>query len=210
MTTFELSSSEFLIAMPFMSGEDALATQDGTAPFGGANLTGANFTGANFAHSNLEGVNLTGANLTGANFFGADLTGASLENANLSSANFTYANLENANFTYSNLENAFFVHTRLVGTKFYGANLRNANLRNVNLTGAEGIAVIYLPGMSLHGNFLYAVAGETVMFKAGCFWGNEADLRAKVLQEKGESKSARLYLAAIDLVIMALEADGAK
>ena len=166
--------------MPFMSGEDALDTADGTAPFGGAdltgeNLTGANLTGANLTDANLEEANLTGANLSGANFEDARLVGANLE-----------------------------------GAKFYGVNLCNATLREAYLSGTKGIAAVYLPGMSLHENFLYAVAGESAMFKAECFWGNEADARAKVLEERGESKSAKLYLSAIDLAIMALEADGAK
>jgi len=207
MTKFELSSSEFLIAMPFMSGEDALATQDGTAPFGGADLTGARLRGADLTGANLEGAILEGATFTDAFFMGANLEDARLADANLEDANLAYTNLAGANF-----EDARLVGTTLRGAKFYGVNLCNANLRGANLSGAKGIAAIYLPGMSTRTEdaFLYAVSGATVMFKAGCFWGTEAELRAKVLQEKGDSKSAKLYLAAIDLAIMALEADGAK
>lgn len=93
---YQMTRKEIIIVAAFMSGADALPTQDGSSPFEGANLEGAyledaNLVGANLRGANLRGASLRGAYLVGANLFGADLRGANLRGANLFGANLEVA-----------------------------------------------------------------------------------------------------------------------
>jgi len=96
VSTFKISGSDFLTAVAFMCGEDALSTMDGSFPFSGANLRGTDLRGAD-----LRGANLYEADLREANLYEADLRGANLYEADLRGANLYEADLreaENADF----------------------------------------------------------------------------------------------------------------
>jgi hypothetical protein len=145
-----------------------------------ANLFSANLRDANLRDANLRGANLRGADLRGANLRDADLRGANLRDANLRDANLRDANLRGANLR--------------------GADLRDANLFSADLSGANGILILYVPSMSSRGDYLYAVQhSESLMVKAGCFWGTLAEFKDKVMSEKGEdSLYATLAIPALE------------
>ena len=85
-----------------------------------------------------------------------------------------------------------------------GANLYGADLRGANLYGVNGIAAAYVPGMSSRSDYVYAVKHEsTIMILAGCWWGTLEDTRQRVTSEKGDSLSAKLYIAALDMFELA-------
>lgn len=89
----------------------------------------------------------------------ADFTGADLEEANLRGADLRGADLEEADLT--------------------GANLRGAGLRGAYLEWARGIKLF--KSMPTSGRTVYAVAGDSWMIKAGCFWGTLDELENRVL-----------------------------
>src|SRR3990167_7045579 len=76
------------------------------------------------------------------------------EKADLSKADLFKADLTGANLRWAILT---------------GAILTGANLTRADLSGARGILTIG-PGGS-RGDMLYAVHGEIVMIKTGCYWG---------------------------------------
>lgn len=108
--------------------------------------------------------------------YGAYLYGAYLEGANLYGANLEGANL-------------------------YGTDLERANLEGAYLERAKAVIAAYIPGMSSRGDYLYAVQHtDTIMVKAGCWWGTAADFRKRVNDVYGSNRHAQLYLKALDLI----------
>lgn len=81
-------------------------------------------------------------------------------------------------------------------------DLRGADLWGADLRGAKGIACLYVPGLSSRGDHLYAVKhDETVMIKAGCWWGSLEAFKLRVIEEKGVD---HLYIAAAELLAKGL------
>jgi len=134
-------------------------------------LHGANLRKVDLSGANLSKANLREANLRGANLFGADLRDADLYRANLSGA-------------------------YLYGANLYGANLSVANLRGADLSGAGAIWSCG-PGGS-RGDMLYVVRhSDTIMVRAGCFWGTLEAFAAAVEQTHGDNEYGRYYRAVI-------------
>jgi hypothetical protein len=147
------------------------------------------------------------ADLRGANLFCADLGGANLSAANLGGANLSAANLYGANLGGANLSAA-----NLRGADLYGANLSAANLRyaylvGANLRSARGIVAIGPVGS--RGDLLYVVRHEHgLMYKTGCFWGDEETFLAAIEETHGDNQHARAYRAAVELAKVVLGRSG--
>jgi uncharacterized protein YjbI with pentapeptide repeats len=122
-----------------------------------------------FYRADLSGAVLSGADLRGADLSGADLSGADLR-----------------------------------GAVLRGAVLRGAVLSGADLRGADNIWAIYAPGMSSRGDYLYAVDHSTeteakLMVRMGCWWGDLAAAKARVLAVKKDANCAyMLFLNAIE------------
>ena len=129
--------------------------------------------------ADLRGADLSGADLRGADSSWADLSGANLSWADLSGANLRGANLRGADLSWADSS---------------GADLSGANLSGADLSWAKGIAVF--GPIPTSGRLIYAVSGDTVMVQAGCFWGNLADVQAKIEADHKDST----YLAVAELL----------
>jgi uncharacterized protein YjbI with pentapeptide repeats len=125
---------------------------------------------ADLSGANLYGANLYGANLYGANLYGADLSGANLSRANLSGANLYGANLSGANLS--------------------GAEYGEDELRGFLQIGPIGSRKSILQ--------VFGIGAEGFVFRAGCFTGNEEELREQIIDRHGTSIHADQYLAAIE------------
>ncbi len=135
------------------------------------------------------------ADLSGADLSGADLSGADLSSANLSGADLSSANLSGADLSDTNLSGA-----DLSSANLRGANLSGADLRGANLRGAKSILSIGPCGS--RESIMYAVQHEqSVMVQCGCFWGTLDEFHNAVKKEHGESKHAKVYFTAIDLIL---------
>ncbi|MDH3068810.1 pentapeptide repeat-containing protein [Akkermansia sp. N21169] len=147
-----------------------------------AYLSGANLINANLRDADLRDANLSGANLSGADLRYADLRGADLRDANLSGADLRYADLR-------------------------GADLRDANLSGANLgfdccfARVKGQPIYQVCGVGLSRRTLTLNAkglrNDWVWF-AGCFRGNEKDLRKAVEGKYGKDCD---YMDAIEFLI---------
>ena len=136
--------------------------------------------------ADLRGADLRGADLRGADLRGADLSGADLSDANLSDAD-------------------------LRGADLRGADLRGANLRGVDLgfdccfARVKGQPIYQVCGVGLSRRTLTLHAkglrNDWVWF-AGCFSGNEKDLREAVEGKYGKDCD---YMDAIEFLIKTAE-----
>jgi hypothetical protein len=142
--------------------EDALLELKQLASKNRADLRGANLEGANLWGANLRGANLRGANLEGANLRGADLEGANLRGADLEGANLRGADLWGANL--------------------WGANLWGAKINDKKIINYKEIANIGNNNRQLRCFFL---EDNSFYFMAGCFSGNEEELKAQVIEKYG-------------------------
>jgi hypothetical protein len=167
-----------------------------------------------FRNQDWRGVDLSGEHLEHIDMAAVDLRGANLAQTNMSNAtisvcDFRHASMEEADLRFSELRELRLYHTnmnyasldgcKLVQINFTGADLRWMTLAHTSVRGCKGIISIYVPDMSSRGDFLFAWRYEQeIWFKAGCFNGNAEELRAQVINEKGEEST---YLKAIDFVM---------
>ena len=162
-----------------------------------ADLRCANLRCADLRSANLSDADLSNANLISANLRGADLSNANLRDAILSGADLRCADLRCANLSDANLSSA---------------NLSSANLRDADLSGADlGFDCCFA---RVKGQPIYQVCGVGLfrrtltlhakglrndwVWSAGCFSGNEKDLRKAVEGKYGKDCD---YMDAIEFLI---------
>jgi len=153
------------------------------ASLDGARLDGASLVGARLDGARLVGARLVGASLDGARLDGARLVGARLDGASLDGASLVGARLDGASLDGASLDGARLDGASLVGARLDGANLDGANLDGASLDGGEKLIgkrpVLQFGPIGSESR--YAVAYLTdrgLRFRAGCFFGDTAALRA--------------------------------
>ena len=149
------------------------------------------------SEANLREANLRGANLSEANLSWADLSEANLSWADLSEANLSGADLSGADLSMANLSRADLSMADLSGADLSEANLRRANLRGANLRGAAGIgswSQVAFAGHGECGRMLIAIhqTGKNPVYRCGCFYGSEQELREYIAAGDENKKSSRL------------------
>ena len=120
-----------------------------------------------------------------------DLHGANLRKVDLSGADLSWANLCKVD-----LSGAYLYGANLREANLYGANLREVDLYGANLYGAYGIW--WCGPDVVRGDMLYFVRhSDTIMVRAGCFWGTLEAFAAAVEQTHGDNEYGRYYRAVI-------------
>jgi hypothetical protein len=151
-----------------------------------------------------ERADLQNADLQDANFRYADLRHANFRHANFQNANFQNANLQNANFQNAYLWNVNFQNANLQEAYFQNAYLRYADLQGAYLRDAIGILTIFPIGS--RGDQIVANVREgAIRLKNGCFYGGVEEFLAAVEKQNGDSKIAREYRAAVELIKIKFE-----
>jgi hypothetical protein len=163
--------------------EEALLSLKETVQKNKANLREADLWGANLRGANLWGADLRGADLWGADLRGADLRGADLREADLREANLQEANLWEADLRGADLREANLQEANLWEADLRGADLREAKLQNNIVKNYKEICGVGYNKRQLR---CFLFEDNSFYFMAGCFSGNEEDLKKKVLEKYGE------------------------
>lgn len=138
----------------------------------------------------------------------ADLTGdcsyAMCEYGDFGGLDFRDLRLEHARISQCDFRGVILSSATIRGSHFYccdftGANLSGAEISMNAFWHCNGIASLYVPGMSSRGECLYVVKNNPTEFmvKAGCFWGTSEEFIERVHEEKGKHSAYEIMLTAL-------------